>query len=108
MAPAYAPADRTRVFERFVRLDDARVRTDAAGSGLGLAIVAELVKALGGDVTMSAATIGGTRVQVTLPALRYPQATPPGPADATGGGPHHPRSVDDDSGLGGRQHADRP
>ena len=39
-------ADRERVFERFVRLDDARARDDG-GSGLGLAIVAELIAAHG-------------------------------------------------------------
>jgi len=32
--------------------------------------VAELVAALDGDVAMSAAALGGTRVEVTLPALR--------------------------------------
>ncbi len=68
--PGVPPTDRARVFERFVRLDDARVRADDTGSGLGLAIVAELVAALDGDVAMSAAALGGTRVEVTLPALR--------------------------------------
>jgi signal transduction histidine kinase len=72
--PGVPPADRARVFERFVRLDDARARpgtdaADTAGAGLGLAIVAELVEALDGAVAMSAAGLGGTRVEVTLPAL---------------------------------------
>ena len=69
--PGVAPADRARVFERFVRLDDARARSDADGSGLGLglAIVAELVAALDGEVAMTGAGLGGTRVEVTLPAL---------------------------------------
>jgi signal transduction histidine kinase len=49
------PADRERVFDRFVRLDEARSR-EAGGSGLGLAIVRELVRAHGGTV---AATEGG-------------------------------------------------
>ena len=40
--PGVPAADRTRVFDRFVRLDDARGRA-AGGSGLGLAIVAEVV-----------------------------------------------------------------
>lgn len=42
-----APQDATRVFDRFVRLDDARER-DSGGSGLGLAIVASVAVAHGG------------------------------------------------------------
>ncbi|AGZ41367.1 sensor histidine kinase [Actinoplanes friuliensis] len=58
------PADqRERVFERFVRLDEARAR-DAGGSGLGLAIVKEIVAAHDGSVTVS----GGARFVVRLPA----------------------------------------
>ncbi|GAA1815037.1 ATP-binding protein [Agromyces neolithicus] len=62
------PADeRERVFERFVRLDDARAR-DTGGSGLGLAIVREIVAAHGGTVRIeSGADDEGTRVVVTLP-----------------------------------------
>jgi signal transduction histidine kinase len=45
--PGIPEADQARVFERFMRLDDARARDDG-GSGLGLAIVAELVGAHGG------------------------------------------------------------
>ena len=41
------PADRERIFDRFVRLDEARDR-DRGGSGLGLAIVRELVARHGG------------------------------------------------------------
>ena len=53
------PADeRERVFERFVRLDDARAR-DTGGSGLGLAIVREIATAHGGSVRVeSDPTIG--------------------------------------------------
>ncbi|MCD2441373.1 ATP-binding protein [Agromyces sp. SYSU K20354] len=63
------PADeRERVFERFVRLDDARAR-DTGGSGLGLAIVREIVAAHGGAVRIDAgAGEPGTRMVVTLPA----------------------------------------
>jgi signal transduction histidine kinase len=59
------------VFERFVRLDDARARDDG-GSGLGLAIVAELVAAHGGTVAIAASPVGGTRVEVSLPRLTDP------------------------------------
>lgn len=65
--PGVPPEDRHRVFERFVRLDDARAR-DHGGSGLGLAIVAELVTAHNGTVTIGDATLGGARIEVTLPA----------------------------------------
>ncbi|MFS0705205.1 sensor histidine kinase [Cellulomonas sp. 179-A 9B4 NHS] len=71
--PGIAPADRERVFERFVRLDDARVR-DAGGSGLGLAIAREVARDLGGDVVLGDAPAGGLRAVVTLPAV--PAATP--------------------------------
>ena len=58
-------ADRQRVFERFVRLDEARAR-DGGGSGLGLAIVREIAAAHGGDVTASTAESGGARFVVTM------------------------------------------
>jgi len=64
--PGIPVAERERVFERFVRLDDARAR-DGGGSGLGLAIVAELVAAHGGTVAVAASPLGGARVAVTLP-----------------------------------------
>ncbi len=59
--------EREHVFERFVRLDEARAR-DAGGSGLGLAIVREIVRAHGGDVRVDAGAFGGARFTVTLPS----------------------------------------
>lgn len=62
------PADeRDRIFERFVRLDEARSR-DAGGSGLGLAIVRSIVDASGGRVTVDSSRWGGARFTVTLPS----------------------------------------
>lgn len=58
--------DRERVFERFVRLDDARER-EAGGSGLGLAIAREMAREQGGDVVLGDATLGGLRAEVRLP-----------------------------------------
>jgi signal transduction histidine kinase len=60
------PAERERVFERFVRLDDSRGRA-SGGTGLGLAITRELVLAHGGSVRVTEASAGGCRVEVRLP-----------------------------------------
>ncbi len=67
------PADRDRVFERFVRLDDARER-EAGGSGLGLAIAREIARDAGGDVLLEDSPWGGVRATLTVPR------TPPTPA----------------------------
>jgi signal transduction histidine kinase len=58
---------RERVFERFVRLDEARAR-DAGGSGLGLAIVKEIVAAHGATVEATSSELGGARFVVRFPA----------------------------------------
>src|SRR6185312_7094381 len=69
---AGVPADdRIRIFERFVRLDDARARADG-GSGLGLAIVAEVVAAHDGQVWVEDAPGGGALFRVRLPAAELP------------------------------------
>jgi signal transduction histidine kinase len=60
-----APADRARVFDRFVRLDEARDR-DSGGTGLGLAIVREVAAAHGATVQISDAPLGGARFEVRL------------------------------------------
>jgi|SoiMethySBSTD1v2_1073268.scaffolds.fasta_scaffold35826_9 signal transduction histidine kinase len=65
--PGIAADDRSRVFERFVRLDAARTR-DNGGSGLGLAIVAEVVAAHGGRVAITDSPLGGAQLRITLPA----------------------------------------
>lgn len=61
------PEERERVFERFVRLDEARARDDG-GNGLGLAITAEIVAAHGGSVAVVEGQGGGARFEVVLPA----------------------------------------
>ncbi len=67
--PGVAPEDRGRIFDRFVRLDDARER-DRGGSGLGLAIVAEVIERHGGVIEVSTSPQGGARVAVSLPPAR--------------------------------------
>jgi signal transduction histidine kinase len=61
------PAEREHIFQRFVRLDDARDR-DSGGSGLGLAIVREVATFHGGSVRILDNDLGGTRFEVDLPA----------------------------------------
>ena len=63
-----ASVDRERIFERFVRLDQARDR-DGGGSGIGLAIVQEVAALHGGTVTVSDGDLGGARFEVRLPLL---------------------------------------
>jgi signal transduction histidine kinase len=64
--PGIPEADRTRVFERFTRLEEARSRDDG-GSGLGLAIVAAIVERHRGSVRVTDGHLGGARFVVTLP-----------------------------------------
>ncbi|MFC4055031.1 sensor histidine kinase [Actinomadura syzygii] len=66
--PGVPPADRARIFERFVRLDDARSR-DEGGAGLGLAIARDLVVAHGGELIVGDAPEGGALFEVRLPAI---------------------------------------
>jgi signal transduction histidine kinase len=66
--PGIAPADRARVFERFVRLDTDRSRS-GGGTGLGLAIVFEIAAAHGGSVRIDDRSGGGTLVVVQLPLV---------------------------------------
>lgn len=73
--PGIPEADRERVFERFVRLDEARTR-DHGGTGLGLAIVAELVAAHGGTVRLADSDLGGARAEVAI-RVQLPLSNPP-------------------------------
>lgn len=66
--PGVPAADRERIFERFVRLDESRAR-DAGGSGLGLAIVHDIVNAYSGTVAVTESNLGGARFLITLPRL---------------------------------------
>ncbi|MGV9450869.1 sensor histidine kinase [Streptomyces sp. NPDC003635] len=65
--PGVPPADRRRVFDRFVRLDESRARGEG-GAGLGLAIVAEVASAHRGRAEAAEGGLGGARFVVTLPS----------------------------------------
>ncbi|MFE5090084.1 sensor histidine kinase [Streptomyces sp. NPDC056638] len=61
------PDERERIFERFVRLDDARTR-DEGGAGLGLAIARDVAARHGGWLTVDGAPEGGARFELWLPS----------------------------------------
>lgn len=61
-----AEDDLVRVFDRFFRVDKGRSRGQG-GSGLGLAIVQEVVRALGGTVSVQSALNRGTTFTIRLP-----------------------------------------
>ncbi|MGB8941662.1 MAG: HAMP domain-containing sensor histidine kinase [Streptomyces sp.] len=60
--------ERDRIFERFVRLDDARTRDDG-GAGLGLAIARDVAARHGGTLTVSEAPGGGALFELRVPAV---------------------------------------
>ncbi|MDC0771049.1 sensor histidine kinase [Streptomyces sp. HD] len=64
-----AEADRERIFERFVRLDEARSRDDG-GAGLGLAIARDVAVRHGGTLTVDRAPAGGALFELRLPLAR--------------------------------------
>jgi signal transduction histidine kinase len=64
--PGIPPADRARVVQRFVRLDDSR---GTPGSGLGLSLVAAVAKLHGAHIDLSD-NAPGLRVVMVFPALQ--------------------------------------
>ncbi|GAA3823823.1 sensor histidine kinase [Cellulomonas soli] len=79
--PPVPAEDRTRVFDRFVRLDEARVR-DAGGSGLGLSIVEAIARAHAGTATTGQGPDGRCRFTMTLPLVPVAAAPPLTPSAA--------------------------
>ncbi len=68
--PGIPPADRDMIFERFVRLDEARSR-EAGGTGLGLSVVRSIVEAHGGQIEVDDdPDLGGAVITVVLPTGR--------------------------------------
>src|SRR5438445_8390665 len=64
--PGIPAAHRTRIFERFYRLDEARSR-ETGGFGLGLAIARWAVEANGGRIEVDSAEGRGTLFRIVLP-----------------------------------------
>jgi len=71
--PGIPVRDRTRIFERFVRLDPSRSRF-SGGSGLGLCIVDEIVRSHHGTVEVGDAPQGGALFTLTLPLAQQHSA----------------------------------
>ncbi|WP_220448558.1 sensor histidine kinase [Nonomuraea mesophila] len=67
--PGVPPAERERIFGRFVRGNGRTGAHDGAhdGAGLGLAIVKSIAEAHGGDVKVTEAPGGGAKFVMTLP-----------------------------------------
>jgi signal transduction histidine kinase len=63
--PPIPAADRERIFDRFVRLDDSRSRT-GGGTGLGLPIARDIVTAHGGELTVDDLDAGAA-IRISLP-----------------------------------------
>ncbi|WP_406392100.1 ATP-binding protein [Streptomyces sp. NBC_00887] len=64
--PGVPEEERDRIFERFVRLDDARSRDDG-GAGLGLAIARDVATRHRGTLTVGTAPQGGALFTLRLP-----------------------------------------
>jgi PAS domain S-box-containing protein len=73
-----APLEQRRIFGKFYRVDPALVR-GVGGTGLGLYICRELVRRMGGRVTVSSEEGNGSTFVVDLPLHATP-APEPGPA----------------------------
>lgn len=58
--PGVPPADRERIFEPFIRLDESRAR-GTGGTGLGLAIVRRVARWHNGEALASDSPLGGAR-----------------------------------------------
>ena len=69
--PGIPSEQSSRVFERFVRLDEARTRTDV-GAGLGLSVARWAVQANNGEIGVTSVLGAGCRFWLRLPAVGCP------------------------------------
>jgi signal transduction histidine kinase len=70
-----APADRKRIFEKFVRLEDGLVH-DVRGAGLGLSLVDQIIRAHGGRVDVVSAVGEGSTFTLVLPVATETETLP--------------------------------
>ncbi|MEO9006053.1 MAG: ATP-binding protein [Candidatus Dormibacter sp.] len=63
-------AERSRIFDRFARADNARTRTGLGGTGLGLAVSATLARVQEADLVLAVGTKTGAVFQLRFPAAR--------------------------------------
>ena len=64
--PGIPDADRTSVFEPFVRLEASR-SSETGGSGLGLTLVKAIAEGHGGAILLENRSEGGLRARLSLP-----------------------------------------
>ncbi len=65
--PGISEKDRTKIFKRFFRGENARKESN--GSGLGLPIAQKLIDVLGGNIDLISEAGKGTEVTITLPLI---------------------------------------
>ena len=57
---------REEVFEAFYRIDESR-KSASANTGLGLTIAKDIIQGHGGRISLNSSTLGGLKVEVTIP-----------------------------------------
>ena len=97
--PPIAAADRERIFDRFVRLDDSRSRA-GGGTGLGLPIARDIIDAHGGTLTVDDLPQGA--------AMRIRLPLPDETNEGSGPHPHVPRTEAESCRAGAEPDAPNP
>lgn len=70
--PGIPAADLERVFDPFYRLEQSR-SLETGGHGLGLSIARTIIRAHGGDISLSNRETGGLRAMITIPLADPPR-----------------------------------